>query len=313
MIHRLEFRAMGCQMLAVIDSQGPKAPAILEQVPAWFEEWEQCLSRFRGDSELCQLNSRSGELVQVSETLWEVFQAAKQAEKLTGGLVSPLILDALMHAGYDRTFERLFESTPHFLPEAGPTQDTLDAVEADETSSTIRLPHGVRLDFGGVAKGWAARKAMERLAEAGPALVDAGGDISISGPRLDGEGWRIGIVNPFLPDEDLNVLSLKGGGVATSGKDYRRWMRGDVLQHHIIDPRTGLPAETDILTATVSAETVLQAEAFAKAAMISGSQAGLAFLESQPQACGLFVLETGPVVLSRNIRQYLQMNEQGMI
>ena len=85
MLHRLEFHAMGCEMLAVVDSES--APLLLAKVPEWFEEWEQALSRFRFDSELMRLNRTREQPVSVSETLWDVLQTACRAEKLTDGLV----------------------------------------------------------------------------------------------------------------------------------------------------------------------------------------------------------------------------------
>ena len=135
--------------------------------------------------------------------------------------------------------------------------------------------------------------------------MNAGGDIAISGPRADGEVWRIGVANPFEPKEDLFMLHLMGGGVATSGKDRRRWIRGDILQHHIIDPRTGQPAETDVLTATVVAPTVMEAEAAAKSVLILGSGAGMEWLEADSGLAGLLILEDGRVLTNLRMEEYL--------
>ena len=114
----------------------------------------------------------------------------------------------------------------------------------------------------------------------GASLVDAGGDIAVSGLNSEGDAWPIGIEDPFQPDVNFEMLYLEDGGVATSGKDYRHWRQNGKLQHHIIDPATGLPAETDVLTATVIAPTVMKAEAIAKGIMISGSRDGLSWLDS---------------------------------
>jgi thiamine biosynthesis lipoprotein len=126
----------------------------------------------------------------------------------------------------------------------------------------------MRLDLGGVAKGWAADQAAQRLASTGPVLVDAGGDISISGPMADGLGWPIAVANPFAPDDSLGLVRIVQGAVATSGRDYRHWQRGGIEQHHIIDPRSGRPAETDVLSATVIAPDGPSAEMAAKVALL---------------------------------------------
>ena len=291
-------------MLAVADIDPP--PSALQDVPLWFEDWEQVLSRFRSDSELCQLNiNNNGRMIPVSQTLWDVYQASLEAEHLTGGLVNPLVYDALLHAGYDRTFDSILSSGPYFVLDNDPVIPvSLAEVTTDVITRSICLPHGLHLDFGGVAKGWAAHQAMERLKMAGPALVNAGGDVAVSGPQADGGRWSIDIADPFRPGEYNGTLCVGKGGVATSGKDYRRWTRGGLPQHHIIDPRTGLSAETDVLTATVIASTVMEAEAIAKMVVILGSQPGLGYLNSDPSLSGLLILENGERLYTSNYKDY---------
>jgi thiamine biosynthesis lipoprotein len=304
-MEQIEFKAMGCKMLAALDSHSTHTRQRLERVPDWFEEWEQCLSRFREDSELSILNRDTGAPRRVSKILWDVFQAARQAERTSDRLVTPAVLDALVSAGYDRSFDALEtglisagESTVRPVP-------SLTQVEEDDVNRSLHLPEGLHLDFGGVAKGWAADQAVRRLQVYGPALVDASGDIAVSGPMADGQAWPIGLQNPLDPGQDLYLLGLKRGGVATSGKDFRRWERDGARQHHIIDPRTGLPADTDVLTATVIAPTILEAETAAKVALISGSLAGLKWIDSHSGMAGMLVLENGQVIPSSCFDQYV--------
>ena len=303
MLHRHPFRAMGCQMLALVEQNSEDTPGILNRVPEWFEGWEQTLSRFRHDSELSRLNRTMDQPVTVSQTLWDVFQASLVANRVTDGLVTPTVLDAIVMAGYDRPFDELPANTGYL--DVWTEIQPLSLVVYDEETRSICLPPNVHLDFGGVAKGWAAHQAVERLKSSGPALMNAGGDIAISGPRLNGESWLIGISNPFAPDKDLTMVHLNGGGLATSGKDRRRWMRGAFLNHHIIDPRTGVSAITDILTATVLAPTAMEAEAAAKSVFLLGSRAGLDRLESDSGLAGLLVLDNGEIITSSRFEKYL--------
>jgi thiamine biosynthesis lipoprotein len=303
MLRRLEFHAMGSEMLAVLESN------ILSQtlpvVTQWFEEWEQVLSRFRYDSELTRLNQTHDRPVQVSEVLWDVYQAAVEAEQMTEGLVTPTVLNAMLEAGYDRPFGEMTEKdiplTDSIYSAAPPEKE----VSANEADRTIILPKGIGLDFGGVAKGWAAHQAMERLQTEGPALVDAAGDIAISGPRAGGGPWQIGVADPFHKEEEIEILFLNRCGVATSGKDRRRWHRDGALKHHIINPLTNQPAETDVLTVTVIAPDVMQAEAAAKAALIQGSGPGLEWIEAHPGFAALFILDDGQMIYSQNMEEYL--------
>lgn len=303
-MQRLEFRAMGCQMLAALDTDDASARETLAQVPVWFAQWEASLSRFRKDSELGALNRADRQPVRVSETMWQVLDAALHAARKSDGLVVPTLLDAVEAAGYDRSFESLDTSavstnTTSLKPIAG-----WRAIERDARTRTVRLPRGMRLDFGGMAKGWAADRAVRRLSTVAPALVDAGGDISISDAMASGEAWPIAIADPFKVDADLDLLRVNRGGVATSGRDYRRWQRDGKWLHHIIDPRTGAPAETDVLTATVIGPTTAEAEVAAKVALILGNQTGMQWIEARPELAGLLVLENGQVVRSRRLDEY---------
>ncbi len=305
MNHKIEFKAMGCRMLAIVDSPSKSAPELLQQVPAWFEEWEQCLSRFRPNSELNRLNASAGWPVQVSETLWQVFQAALEAEKASSGLVTPTVLGALVAAGYDRSFDALPRERESAPGSGWPSAGSLAEVSWDESTRSICLPSDAQLDFGGVAKGWAAHQAAKRLAGSGAALVSAGGDIAISAEQSDGSPWLVDVDDPFEAGYVLETLTLGRCGVATSGSDYRRWKLGGRWNHHIIDPRSGQPAQTDVFAATVIAPNVMQAEMSAKVALILGSQRGMDWLESQPELAGLLVLENGEQLHSPGMEQFL--------
>lgn len=299
----LEFRAMGCHMLAALDRDDAEADAQLAAVPEWFEEWEQQLSRFRPDSDLMRMNAAGG-VTNAPPALWAVVRSALQAARESAGLVQPTLLDALVAAGYDRTFAELApERSARVQPAATADWRT---IKLDAKSHSITLPAGVHLDLGGVAKGWAADQAARRLAASGPALIDAGGDIAVSGPMADGATWPIAIANPLVPDASLGNIMLVRGSVATSGRDYRRWQKGGVAQHHIIDPRTGQPAQTDVLTATIIAADGPTAEVAAKVALILGSRAGMAWLEERPTLAGLLVLEDGRVLQSHRMDIYLE-------
>jgi thiamine biosynthesis lipoprotein len=312
MIHRLNFRALGTDILVCVDNGADQAPAALDDVPRWFADWEQTLSRFRADSELARLNLTVDQPVRVSDALWDVFQSALRAERDTDGLVTPTIADAVISAGYDRDFALLQNGVQsrETLDSVTATVPALDNVTWDESARTILLSAGVRLDFGGIAKGWIAQQTAERLKVHGAALatlVNCGGDIAISGPLLNGEPWEIGVYRPFDREGDYaETLYFDAAcGVASSATDRRRWMQGERARHHIIDPRTGQPAETDVVHATVVAANAVEAEAAAKSVLIRGSWDGLGWLESRPELAGLVILENGEILYSQRIMEYL--------
>lgn len=307
MVHRLNFRAMGTEMLFCVDNGSDQPPVELANVLTWFEKWEQILSRFRPDSELSQLNRAGSQPILVSETLWEVFQSALTAEKFTNGLVTPTIAKAVLDVGYDRDFKLMVGQTLVSIMFEPATVSPLDLVTWDESTRCIYLPEGVQLDFGGVAKGWAAQQVVQRLKHEGSVLMNCGGDIAMSGPLLDGSPWEVGVYKPF--DRSNGYIGMmyfnQNCGVATSATDRRRWMQGGQLRHHIIDPRSGLPAATDVISATVVAPTAVEAETAAKSVLIRGSVDGLDWLESNPDLAGLLILENGQILYSQRISEYL--------
>lgn len=307
MFHSTSFRAMGCDMLAILESDSDSISGVLQDVPNWFEEWEQSLSRFRLDSELTQLNRTFDQPVAVSDTLWDVYQTALWANGFSGGLVTPTVLNAMLASGYSQPFDSLHLTDLNKDAFAGCFEvEPLAMVVSDPETRTITLPRGVQLDFGGIAKGWAAHQTVERLQEYGACLMNAGGDIAVSGPRLDGSAWQVGVSDPFEKGKDFDTLHIKGGGVATSGKDRRKWKRNGVMQHHIINPNTGQPVETDALRVTVIAPTVMEAEAAAKTIFILGREKGLEWLRENPSYAGMMILESGEVFINQSMPEFLQ-------
>lgn len=321
-MQQITFRAMGSEIMAAIESHDPDAEMLLDEVQGWFAEWEQTLSRFRDDSELNLLNRSAGGAVPVpvSETLWNVLQMAVQAAHYTGGLVVPTLLNSLEAAGYVASFDKmvgLAANAPSAADSPGMEQTitSWSRIRLHSETRSVDLPGGARLDLGGVAKGWAADEAASRLAAHGPALVNAGGDIAIRGPRLDGSDWLIGVDAPngsaFPEGAQIELLSVRSGGVATSGRDYRRWQQGDQWRHHIIDPRTGAPADTDVISATVLAPTAGIAEIGAKVALLLGSDKGLDWLDERPTLAGLLMLEDGQIVRSERLENHVWSSEGG--
>lgn len=325
-VQQIEFRAMGSHMLAAVESDDPAVGLLLAEVPGWFAGWEQALSRFRESSELSVLNrAGSSAPMHVSETLWEVLQLALNAKEYTEGLVTPAVLNALEAAGYTTSFDSMKQDGANasavtagtVSSGAGPVSPV--KIELDPSTRSVSLPAGVRLDFGGIAKGWAADQAVSRLAPYGAALVNAGGDIAVGGLVFQAGGWPIGVDAPFEPgaesddadDNLLELLCIKSGGVATSGRDYRKWQQGGTWRHHIIDPRTGAPSETDVVSATIIGPTARAAEISAKAVMLLGSTDGLAWLEDRPTLAGMVILENGQVLQSARFRKYIWSNVNG--
>ncbi|MFD1245300.1 FAD:protein FMN transferase [Paralysiella testudinis] len=283
----IEFDAMGCRIQLVLDSDSAAAAAALQQTPTWFAQWSAQLSRFDADSELSCLNRYGSG--QVSGVLWSVLQAALQAARSSNGLVTPTILPALLAAGYTCSFEQLNRQQPERLPEAAAVPDW-QRIACNEATQSVDL-NGTQLDLGGIAKGWCAQQAAQKLHVHGAVLVDAGGDIAVCGTPANTAAWTVAVAHPLLPQQDAALLYLRSGAVATSGRDYRHWQRHGQTCHHIIDPRSGISGHSDIINATVHAADAVTAEMAAKAILILGSAAAKPWLAAQAHLAACWLSE----------------------
>jgi thiamine biosynthesis lipoprotein len=286
-MRRVGFRAMGTEVSVV--GEAATAAALAAEVAGLFERWEQALSRFRPDSELSRLNARAGRPVVVSELLLGALSAALAAARATAGLYDPTLLRTLERLGYDRSFEQVPAEVAAPAGAIAPG-GAWRRLRLDERTRTVTVPAGAGVDLGGIGKGLAVDAAVELLRAGGvaAAMVNAGGDLRVLGTP-DGLGsWPVAIDGPAGP----RTVPLARGALATSGIARRRWRQGDRERHHLLDPRSGLPAQTGLWSVTVVAATCAQAEVAAKTAFILGWRAGAGFLADKGLA-GLLATDAG--------------------
>jgi thiamine biosynthesis lipoprotein len=246
---------MGTEIELLVEAD--EATAALAAAEEEFHRLEALLSRFRAHSELSRLNS-NGTLA-AGPDLLRVVELALAAKERTGGRFDTTVHEALVAAGYDRSFE---------LVPAVDAAPALRPVRHDAgvrvLNGVIRLHRGTRLDLGGIGKGYACDRAAEILATAGPCLVNAGGDIATRAGV-----WTVSVETATEP----LTLELSGGNaLATSGRDLRRWRRGGRELHHLIDPATALPSSSDLLRVTAVAHDAIDAEVTAKALFLAGAE-----------------------------------------
>lgn len=273
-------RALGSSVRVIV-TEPSLLLAAKAAVDGVLTEIDAACSRFRGDSELSRLNARAGELVTVSPMLATAIAAALRGGELTDGLVDPTIGKAIRLAGYDVDFASI-PADGHSLRLVASRVAGWRAVHFRPNERAVMVPHGVELDLGATAKALAsdlAAAAAIRSIRSGGVLVSLGGDIAVAGEPPAG-GWPVQTSEDSgaAVRESEETVSITSGGMATSGTTVRRWVRGGVELHHIIDPATGMPADTCWRTATVAAATCLDANIAATAAIVMSTGA-IAWLE----------------------------------
>jgi len=314
-----DWRALGCSIRLVVTDPA-KLDLCRSRLVSWLDVVDSACSRFRPDSEISEVCRATGP-VEISPPLADALAAAIRAARLTDGLVDPTVGAAMAAVGYDRDFE-LVE------PDGAPIRVTLRPVpgwhlidlerpEDGAEPCILRMREGITLDLGATAKAWAADSAATELAKIADCgvLVSLGGDIAVAGmPPLREDGdrfWRITVRDrtdvrtgvseaaeaPESPAElgPEAEISITDGGLATSGTASRRWLRGGDLLHHILDPRTGLPAATPWRTVSVAAGNCLDANTASTAAILLGDKAP-AWLTAHGLPARLVPEDGGPIV-----------------
>jgi thiamine biosynthesis lipoprotein len=268
---------MGCDMRLLVED-GPDPHAAAAAARARLEEIDARLSRFRADSELARLNGDPRATVPASELLRVAVRAAIWAAEATQGLIDPTLLGDLEQAGYHASLPSLqligLTEALEEAPAPRPAQARGDArwrtIQIDDAAGTITRPPGLRIDTGGSTKGLAADATAHALT-ASRYVVDCGGDL-----RLDAgvhAPYGVRVEHP-LTRETACTVDAREGAVATSGPGRRVWRdpKSGRVRHHLLDPSTGEPAWTGLISVTALAPTALEAETVAKAALLSGAE-----------------------------------------
>jgi FAD:protein FMN transferase len=278
-VQERRLRAMGSDAhLMLVEGDANALDSACERLGALERTW----SRFLDDSEISRLNARSGEPVAVSAETVLLVGLAVIGWRRTGGRYDPTVLAAVRAAGYTESFERGQSAAEPARPCAG----ACGRIVLDEGAGTVTLPVGVGFDPGGIGKGLAADLLTADLMASGAsgACVNLGGDLRVAGQAPGGAAWRVAVPGLDRP------IAVTNGAVATSSRLRRAW--GSM--HHLIDPSTGLPADSGVRSVTVIARSAWEAEVLAKAAFLAGPS-GATPLLSRHRAVGFVTDDAGVV------------------
>ncbi|HST24897.1 MAG TPA: FAD:protein FMN transferase [Gaiellaceae bacterium] len=285
------FEALGTTaqvMAADPDALEPAVRAVEDELAAI----DLACSRFRDDSELSALNHAGGRPFKASPLLVEAVEVALRAAELTDGDVDPTVGRTMNALGWDCDFTILVSRQERDRFQVVPAGGWR-SIRVDSGSGTIEVPAGIEVDLGATAKALAADRSARAAARAtgSGVLVNLGGDLAVAG-ETPADGWSILVTDDHRSGTDAEgqTVAIREGGLATSSTTVRRWRAGGSEHHHIVDPRTGLPAEEIWRTVSVAAATCVDANTASTAAIVRGREA-LAWLESAGLPARLVGLE----------------------
>lgn len=256
---------------------------LADRAVARLDDLEARWSRFRPDSEVSRLNTGAGEPMLVSPETFTLVERAVAGWRLTDGRFDPTLLPELRAAGYDRSFELLEPVGDDVVTGAAPDTDvtraqprrrTVESIWLDPVVGSVCFSSSVAFDPGGIGKGLAADLVVEMLLARGArgALVSVGGDLRAEGEAPEGAGWVVSVADANEPNRIVARLAFDRGAVASSWCTKRRWTVDGAVRHHLIDPRTGAPANRAVTGVTVVTGRGWEAEVLAKAALLDDGE-----------------------------------------
>ena len=251
---------------------------LVEEVWAACERYENLLSKTISTSDVSRINEAMGQTVTVDPETWEILRRAKEISQLTGGAFSVTIAPVSALWTFTGTSTNTVPTDQTRLKAVELVNDQL--IELGE-GYTVTLPAGMQIDLGGIAKGYIADKVAELIrGKATAGIISLGGNVYTVGQKPDGSKFSVAVTDPQDPSTAKSILYTGDCTVVTSGTYERGFDFGGVRYHHILDPQTGWPAQSDLVSATFVMDSSMTADALATACIVIGSEKALALAQS---------------------------------
>ena len=270
------------------------------------EVWDACaryenlLSKTISGSDVSRINAAGGKPVAVDPETWEILRRAKEISRITGGAFSITIapVTALW------TFTGMSTNT---VPNDETRLATLHLVDDQKIElgegNTVTLPAGMQIDLGGIAKGYIADRVAALIREkAYGGIISLGGNVYCVGQKPDGSKFGVGITDPEATFQSTAAIYTGDCTVVTSGTYERGFNFGGVRYHHILDPETGWPAQSDLVSASFVMDSSMTADALATACIVIGSEKALE-LATSLGLDAMFIKKDGTVLFTEGFEE----------
>jgi thiamine biosynthesis lipoprotein len=301
-VDRRRFAAMGSDAHLVVVGADHR---LTDRLVALVDELERRWSRFLPDSEVSRLNRQAGRALHVHPTTILLVERAVEAWHLTGGSFDPTVLGDVLRAGYERSLAGQLDGAAG--PRAAGRSELVLActdIVVDAQRGTVELPAGSGFDPGGIGKGLAADLVAEAAIADGAAgvCVNLGGDLRVIGDAPNGGSWSVAVEDPRRAEPAI-TLDVAAGAVSTSTTLRRTWTVDGARRHHLMDPTTGAPSDSDLAVMTVIAGAGWHAEILATACLLRGSRRAFDLLGDGTH--GIAVTTSGELLTSEGIRPFI--------
>ena len=292
-----------------LTAYGPNAPGALDAAAAEINRLDDLLSISSENGEIMKIN-RDGE-GSVSPDVEALLDRALDFSRETDGLFDCTIEPVMEAWG--------FTDQDYRIPSEEELKLLLSKVDSDQvqlTDGEVKLPPDVRLDLGGIAKGFTSARIMDIFAENGitSGLVSLGGNVQALGHKPDGSLWRIGIQDPNNLDDIFATVEIADQAVITSGPYQRYFEENGVRYHHIIDPRTGYPADSGLISVTIISSDGTLADALSTSLYIMGPDRAASFWkEHQDQFDAIMMTNDGTVLVTSGLADHCTIQTGGAV
>lgn len=270
-----------------------------------FDQYENLLSVRKIGSDIYKINESKGSKITVSKETIALLEKANSYSELTNGLFDTSVYTILSQ--YD------FHEGSYKKPSDDEIKKSLEHIDYHKIAithgdlSVTLLDENTKIDIGGIAKGFIADEIANYLTSKNitSAIINIGGDMRIIGNKPNGQDFKIGISDPQNPSSTIYGVNISNKSIATSGTYIRSFTLDNKLYHHILDPKTGFPVDTDVISATVIANSATDCDTLCTILILLGSRDALQFIENIPDTEALLILNDGSTLMTTNMSNYL--------
>ncbi|MEZ4357073.1 MAG: FAD:protein FMN transferase [Eubacteriales bacterium] len=282
-----------------LTAYGENAKEALDESIIQINQLESLLSATKEGSDIYNINNNAGEYVEVSDDTLEQIRASMQTSQRTVGEYDISVYPLVKLWGFDTKDYKVPDAK-----EISAATKNVNYENIEISGNSVKIQKGMAIDLGSIAKGYTSEKIIELFLSLGvkSAIISLGGNVQVLGTKPDGEDWKIGIQDPLLSDGILGTLSVSDTAVVTSG-GYQRYFEEDgKTYHHIIDPSTGYPSDSGLLSVTIVCSNGMMADELSTALFVLGLDGAVDYWKTYGGFEAVFVTDENKIYVTSGLK-----------